>query len=343
VGQGVLAEELAQALAARDTTEVVGTLRISETKENADAGADKNIATEGGSRLTCLGAVEDLPSVVEHTGVNEVIAVLPDAAPETWRRLAEQCWRLNVSFRFVPSAGDAFFEHLSLGLVGDIPVLGVRGSRIEGVNYIFKRTFDLSVSAVLLALLSPVYLFVGLGILFSDGRPLLYFQERIGRRKRPFRMWKFRSMRRGADQLAGDHAAYLKKYIAGEASGKADARGGTVYKLTEDSRVTRFGRFIRRFSLDELPQLWNVFVGDMSLIGPRPPLPYEVQEYRPLHFRRFEAPPGISGLWQVSGRNSLSFEEMIRLDLYYLENWTLELDLRILFKTIQVVLFQRAW
>jgi lipopolysaccharide/colanic/teichoic acid biosynthesis glycosyltransferase len=173
---------------------------------------------------------------------------------------------------------------------------------------------------------------------------VFYFQERIGYRRRKFRFWKFRSMKVGADAggTVEQHRDYLKKYIAGSAEGAKDAKGRTVYKLTQDPRVTPMGRFLRQYSIDELPQLWNVLKGDMSLIGPRPPIAYEVEAYRPIHLRRFEVLPGISGLWQVSGRNQLTFEEMIKLDLYYIENWSLELDVRILFKTISVVLFQRA-
>ena len=146
---------------------------------------------------------------------------------------------------------------------------------------------------------------------------------------------------KGTDVQA--HKDYLKKYIAGAADGVTDAKGRVVFKITQDPRVTPVGRFIRQFSIDELPHLWNVLKGDMSLIGPRPPVAYEVENYQPIHLRRFEVLPGISGLWQVSGRNRLTFDEMVKLDLYYIENWSLELDLRILFKTISVVLFHKAY
>lgn len=348
IGEGSLTEELARALSARGTVEVVGTLSAPEYALKGDGTKsetkpEKTTAAQAAkSRLRCLGRAEELATVVERTGADEVLAVLPEAPPAVWRVPAEECWRLNVGFRVVPGAADAFFAHTSISLIDDVPVLSIRGSRIEGVNYAIKRLFDLAVSAALLTLASPLFLFAALGIRLTDGRPIFYYQERLGRRRRPFRMWKFRSMRRGAEQEAAAHRNYLKKYIAGEAEARRGPDGAVVYKLADDPRVTPFGRLLRRYSLDELPQLWNVLKGEMSLIGPRPPLSYEVREYRPLHYRRFEALPGISGLWQVSGRNSLSFEEMVELDLYYLENWSFELDLRILFKTIRVVLFQKA-
>src|SRR5208283_1880041 len=191
-----------------------------------------------------------------------------------------------------------------------------RGSRIEGINYLVKRLFDVVVSLGLLLVLAPlIFLPVALAIKLTGPDPVFYYQERLGYRRRKFRFWKFRSMKAGADQGCdvATHKDYLKKYIAGVAAGAKDGQGRVVYKITQDPRVTPFGRFLRQYSLDELPQLWNVLKGDMSLIGPRPPVSYEVDNYRPIHLRRFEVLPGISGLWQVSGRNLLTFDEMVKL------------------------------
>ncbi|HLX61886.1 MAG TPA: sugar transferase [Planctomycetota bacterium] len=295
--------------------------------------------------LPVLGDSSQLCELAAWFACDEVVVVLPNAPKETLRELAEDCYRAHVRFRMVPDVYDMLLDHMNLTLVADIPLLGMRGSRIEGVNFLFKRIFDIVVSFVLLVLLVPtVFLAAAIAIKVSDSGPIFYYQERIGFRRRRFRFWKFRSMRAGADkdENVQDHKNYLKKYIAGEAEGTA-ARGKIVYKITQDPRVTRVGRILRQFSIDELPQLWNVLKGEMSLIGPRPPVAYEVENYRPIHLRRFEVLPGISGLWQVSGRNRLTFEEMVKLDLYYIENWSLELDVRILFKTVSVVLFHRAY
>jgi len=333
VGADALAEELARELNRRGTNKVVGTL------------VNPGAAAAAGGTLPVLGAPADLVDVAQRQSCDEVVVAMPDAPKDLLNRLAEDCYRAHIRFRMVPDVYEMLLDHMDLSLVGDIPLLGMRGSRIEGVNFVCKRLFDIVVSLVLLAILVPlVFVPTIIALKLSDPGPAFYFQERLGYRRGKFRFWKFRTMKVGADD--GDavelHKDYLKKYIAGAADGAKDAEGRTVYKLTEDPRVTRLGRFLRKFSIDELPQLWNVLKGDMSLIGPRPPIAYEVENYRPIHLRRFEVLPGISGLWQVSGRNELTFEEMVKLDLYYIENWSLELDIRILLKTVRVVLFQRA-
>ncbi len=153
---------------------------------------------------------------------------------------------------------------------------------------------------------------------------MLFRQERVGRGGTRFYLLKFRSMRQDADRIVQELLAY------NEAT-------GPLFKMRNDPRLTRVGRVLRRWSLDEWPQLWNVLKGEMSLVGPRPPLPREVEQYEPWHYRRLEVSPGITGLWQVSGRSELSFDEMVMLDLYYIENWSLGLDLRILLRTIPAV------
>ncbi|HYG73932.1 MAG TPA: sugar transferase [Planctomycetota bacterium] len=330
VGSGPLAEELAAALDCRGTNRVVGTL---------DSGTSEN------GKLKRLGEPSELVQAAEKHTIDEVVVAMPDAPQEMLKQLAEDCYRAHVRFRMVPDVYEMLLDHMDLSLVGDIPLLGMRGSRIEGINYLCKRLFDIVVSGLLLLILFPlVFVPTMIAIYLTDPGPIFYFQERIGYRRRKFKFWKFRSMRIGSDKGGNVeiHKDYLKKYIAGNAEGAKDEKGRTVYKLTEDPRVTPFGRFIRKYSIDELPQLLNVLRGDMSLIGPRPPIAYEVENYRPIHLRRFEVLPGISGLWQVSGRNLLTFDEMVKLDLYYIENWSLELDIRILLKTVRVVLFQRA-
>jgi exopolysaccharide biosynthesis polyprenyl glycosylphosphotransferase len=336
VGSGPLADELARAFAGRGTNVVVGALQEVAAVERPDERGQKT--------LKVLGSISALASVVETYSCDEVIVALPEAPQTLLRQLAEDCYRAHVRFRIVPDVYEMLLDHMDLSLINGIPLLGMRGSRIEGVNFLVKRLFDIVVSTVLLLLLAPLFLLAALLIKLTSAGPVFYYQERLGYRRRKFCLCKFRSMRAGSDKEAAvsAHQDYLKDYIAGVASGTKDDAGRAVFKITRDPRITPVGRFLRRYSLDELPQLWNVLKGDMSLIGPRPPIAYEVDNYRPIHLRRFEARPGISGLWQVSGRNMLTFDEMVKLDLYYIENWSLELDLRILFKTISVVLFERA-
>ena len=198
-----------------------------------------------------------------------------------------------------------------------------------------KRLMDVVLSAVLLLCLLPLLALVALLVVVDSPGPVLFRQQRVGERGRVFTFLKFRSMYPGADQSS--HRSYMAKFINGQA--EADSRDGDrLYKLVADPRVTRVGRWLRRTSLDELPQLWNVLVGQMSLVGPRPPIPYEVEHYRAEYLQRLAVKPGITGLWQVSGRIRTTFEEMLALDLEYIRRRSLLMDLTILLKTVPTVL-----
>ncbi len=202
-------------------------------------------------------------------------------------------------------------------------------------DFALKRALDLTLGSLALALALPLMLLVAVGIRVFDGPPVLLRQMRVGRRGEQFELLKFRSMRASASDHV--HRAYVRQWI-GSNSAAASAGGAEVYKLRNDPRVTPIGGWLRRFSLDELPQLLNVLRGEMSLVGPRPALPYEVEHYQEWHRRRLESLPGITGLWQVSGRNRLSFEQMVELDIRYIEEWSLDNDLRILARTVPAVL-----
>ena len=201
-----------------------------------------------------------------------------------------------------------------------------------------KRMMDIAGSALALFACSPLFLAIALAIKLTSKGPVFFRQVRVGQHGVPFVLLKFRSMRTGNDPAV--HRDYVLKLIAGNAETKGSSGNGQeVYKLTKDSRMTSVGSFLRRTSLDELPQCFNVFMGDMSLVGPRPPIDYEVEAYDLWHRRRFlEAKPGITGLWQVNGRSRVKFDEMVRLDLRYAKNWSLWLDIKILVRTPWVVL-----
>jgi len=202
-----------------------------------------------------------------------------------------------------------------------------------------KRLLDLLVSAAALLVSAPVLLICILALRRDSPGPILFRQERIGERGRPFTILKLRSMYHMVDSEV--HRQYMATYIQGQAVAQ-DTNGTEIYKLVNDPRITPVGRWLRRTSLDELPQLWNVLRGDMSLVGPRPPIRYEVEHYKSGHLIRLAVKPGITGLWQVSGRNSTTFEEMIALDLESVRRASLALDLSILVKTIPVVFGRRA-
>jgi exopolysaccharide biosynthesis polyprenyl glycosylphosphotransferase len=220
---------------------------------------------------------------------------------------------------------------LSLGgvdveAINGIPLIGVKQTTLKGWNLAVKRAFDLVLASLGTLLLAPLWGMVALAIRLDSPGPILFRQGRIGRDGKCFTFYKFRSMVQGAE-AAADQLRTLN-----EAS-------GPLFKIKDDPRCTRVGRFIRRTSIDELPQLINVLRGDMSLVGPRPGLPSEVAQYQEWHRRRLEIVPGMTGLWQVSGRSNLTFDEMVMLDIYYGENWSLGTDARILLRTVPQVLF----
>jgi len=191
-------------------------------------------------------------------------------------------------------------------------------------------------ASLALLVLSPVMLVIALLVKRSSAGPVLFVQERLGRDGQPFNFYKFRSMVYNSDDAI--HRQFAAMFINGDEAGCSEKNSGeTVFKMKQDPRVTRIGSFLRRSSLDELPQLFNILRGDMSLVGPRPPIAYEIENYQPWHMERLKAVPGLTGLWQVSGRSSVSFDEMVRLDIQYINSWSLRRDLAIILKTIPVV------
>jgi lipopolysaccharide/colanic/teichoic acid biosynthesis glycosyltransferase len=200
------------------------------------------------------------------------------------------------------------------------------------------RLLDVALAALVLITLSPLLVMIAAAIRVDSGGPVLFRQRRLGRALVPFNINKFRTMRQGVSHDV--HREFVLGLIAGNRP-PAEARGPR-FKLNGDARVTRVGRILRRTSLDELPQLWNVILGDMSLVGPRPPIPYEVEHYPPHWFGRFAVKPGVTGLWQVSGRSELALEEMVELDIDYVRRRSLWLNVQILARTVPVVLSLRG-
>ena len=247
----------------------------------------------------------------------------------------EKVSQITVSFHFFPeeweeggtdhSANITLYPDLSRKEESRKLALGV------------KRSMDIVGSAAALALLSPIFGAVALAIKFSSKGPVLFKQERLGQYGKKFTVLKFRSMRTDCD--ARIHEEYVSQFIAGQVDGTSHNGEKPVFKIKEDPRVTRVGRFLRKTSLDEFPQFWNVLIGNMSLVGPRPPVPYEYKAYDLWHRRRvLEIKPGITGLWQVEGRSRTRFDEMVRLDLKYARGWSIWLDVKILLQTPGAVL-----
>jgi lipopolysaccharide/colanic/teichoic acid biosynthesis glycosyltransferase len=201
---------------------------------------------------------------------------------------------------------------------------------------LLKRAPDLLLASLMLIVFSPLLLLVMLAIKVGSPGPVFYKQIRLGKGGKPFRFYKFRSMYVNADDA--EHRSYVKNLIKAGNPYDVDENGKPLFKIFDDGRVTRVGKLIRKYNLDEFPQLLNVLRGEMSLVGPRPPLPHEYKDYSYWHRKRLDGIPGITGLWQVSGKNRIPFEEMVKLDIHYLKNWSLWLDIKIILRTIPVML-----
>lgn len=248
----------------------------------------------------------------------------------------EQLSQVKISFHFYPDDWD----HGKPGRPSNAALYPDLTSRDKGRRAMraTKRMIDVVGSSVLLLLLSPVFLAIVLAVKLTSKGPVLFRQQRVGRYGKTFTFLKFRSMYVGNDSQV--HQEFVKRLISNAAEpAAADATGAGVYKIVNDKRITRVGKFLRRTSLDELPQFINVLIGDMSLVGPRPPIPYELAAYQTWHRRRLLAvKPGITGLWQVGGRSTVKFDEMVRLDLRYASTWTPWLDFKILLRTPSAVI-----
>jgi exopolysaccharide biosynthesis polyprenyl glycosylphosphotransferase len=239
-------------------------------------------------------------------------------------------WSLEgsgINLLVAPALTDIAGPRINIRPVSGLPLLQIAEPEFTGAGRVLKRVMDVLGSLALLVVLSPVLLAVATAVRAHDGGPVLFRQTRIGRGGQPFTILKFRTMAIDAeDRLAALHAQ------------NDHGDGGVLFKLRDDPRITSVGRHLRRFSLDELPQLLNVLRGQMSLVGPRPPLPSEVERYEQHVHRRLLVKPGMTGLWQVSGRSDLDWSETVRLDLYYVENWAVSLDIEILWKTLRAVI-----
>ncbi len=288
-----------------------------------------------------VGTVEGLdglPDLIREFAIQEVIITDEQVSSD---RLFEAMMQIDrtrrVEFRFAPSLFNLMPQKTEVEQIGVLPVVTLFQEPLTDAQRFLKRASDIVISTVALIVTAPVTLIISLAVKLDSPGAVFFKQERVGMDGRVFLCYKFRTMLADADDSI-HRESYLKNI-----EGAADANAGDddeplFGKVKNDPRITRVGRFLRRTSLDELPQFLNVLKGDMSVVGARPPIPYEVENYNVRHRRRLDMKPGITGLWQVSGRNRLSFEEMVRIDLYYIENWSIWLDLKIILLTLPAVL-----
>jgi exopolysaccharide biosynthesis polyprenyl glycosylphosphotransferase len=271
-----------------------------------------------------LGDLKQVKAIARQSFVDEIIIAERCPTPAVID-LTDIGRELDIEVLVIPGFYDELTPDAPIEYLGTLPVVALHRRNGKLLGNLLKRLCDLVLSSLLLIALSPTFLIVPLLIKLDSPGPVLYVSRRIGKRGRVFPCCKFRTMVANADQLRPSLAAL-------------NERDGILFKIRKDPRLTRIGRTLRKFSLDELPQLFNVFCGDMSLVGPRPPLATEVSQYQLEHFRRLEVLPGITGLWQVHARQDPSFNRYVALDLAYVENWSFWLDLKILLKTAEVVL-----
>jgi exopolysaccharide biosynthesis polyprenyl glycosylphosphotransferase len=306
---------------------------VDELRRNYRVGYRAIGATLAGSARTTSARAIDLPTVdfaelaatSKRTRTRAVIVAgdLPGGSAMI-RRLGWELENSNTELILVSRLIDVAGPRIHLRPINGLPMVHVDLPQYSGFNHAVKRLFDVIVAGIAVVLLSPLFAAIAIGVRLSGDGPVFFRQQRVGAHGSRFTMLKFRSM-------VTDAEARLSELR------DQDQGNGVLFKMKDDPRVTPFGRTLRRYSLDELPQLWNVVVGDMSLVGPRPPLASEVERYEEDVNRRLLTKPGITGLWQVSGRSNLSWDESVKIDLYYVENWSITGDLVILLKTVRAV------
>lgn len=280
-------------------------------------------------RFKMIGTLNDLGMVIRSMFIDEVIIALPSHLNQHAIRSVKMCERLGASFKLIPDLYEMSLSRIDMETIEGIPLIGIKQASLNTTQRFITRMVDICGAILVLLVGSPLWLLISLIVGISSSGPIIYRQWRIGQREKPFLTYKFRSMYKDADER-------LALLMA-----KNEAQG-PIFKIKDDPRITPIGKFLRQSSLDEIPQLFNVLKGEMSLVGPRPPLPHEVDQYEDWQKGRLSVKPGMTGLWQVRGRSDISFDEGVLMDLYYIENWSLRLYFKILLRTIPAVLFSRG-
>jgi exopolysaccharide biosynthesis polyprenyl glycosylphosphotransferase len=290
---------------------------------------DVNGGQSGKSNGDVLGTVSDLPRIIEENIVDEIIFVGDRLNLDLLDKILELCAEQGIRTRVAADFFPAKVTNLSMEFLENVPVITFSSAPEHAFSLLIKRILDVVISAVLLIISFPFLIIFVLLVKLTSKGPAIYRQTRCGLYGRKFTLYKIRSMWDGAEDVLWEI-----KHL--------NEMAGPVFKMRNDPRVTPLGRFLRKSSIDEWPQFWNVLKGDMSLVGPRAPLPEEVKEYTRWQRRRLSVKPGITCLWQVSGRNEIDFHEWMKLDLHYIDNWSLLLDFKILLRTFPVVLFGKG-
>jgi exopolysaccharide biosynthesis polyprenyl glycosylphosphotransferase len=316
VGSGSHIEAVAHALQGNQQIDAIGFVSLTPRPENG---------------LKDFGPLSTLEQRFDEHNIDEVLIADPDFPQEEAVDLVDRCHRQGIRVRVAPSTMEILMDRVEFVPGQALPLFELKPPVFEGVDFAVKRSFDIAGAALLLLAFAPLMAVSALAIKLTSRGPVFYRSMRPGIGGRPFPCLKFRTMVVGAEHMQ-DHLEH------------ANELGGAIFKIRADPRVTRVGRFLRRWSLDELPQLFNVVRGQMSLVGPRPLPQRDYDRLEDWHRKRYLVLPGMTGLWQVSGRSELDFDELVRLDFLYLERWSVFLDLTIMLKTVPAVFRTRgAW
>jgi exopolysaccharide biosynthesis polyprenyl glycosylphosphotransferase len=313
-------------LPARNGYQVVGFVETREGEIAADLGPEY-----------VLGRINAIGEIVSTHEIEEIFLPIALLENRVCFDIVSRCSRTGLPVRLVSDIFEILMPDESKEKIDGLPRMSLGEPALKGAGLVAKRFVDLSISGIAVIVFAPLLGLIAILVKASSPGPVLFRQIRAGRNGTPFTFFKFRTMKHNIDDTI--HREYATNFIGGKELRLRDERNDTkIYKMPDDPRITPIGRVLRRTSLDELPQLFNVVKGEMSLVGPRPPIAYELTIYKEWHKRRLKAKPGITGLWQVSGRSSVPFHDMVLLDLYYINRWSLTLDIEIILKTIPVVL-----
>lgn len=317
IGNNSITEELIKKLEGNLNYKIIGTV------------GDKNSKT----KLKIMGEIKKLPTLIKRHKIDEVIQTKSDLSEAQAENILELCDLKHINYRFVPDIIEVRRTNIAIETISSIPIINLKPTPLDGWGKVIKRIFDIIGSTLGLVLLSPIMLIIAIAIKIDSKGPVIFSKrddgspvKRVGQRGKLIKFYKFRTMHPKTDSLR--YTKLSKRNLR---------KDGPLVKIKDDPRITKVGRFLRAYSLDELPQLWNVLIGNISLVGPRPHLPEEVAQYKKHHHFVLTIKPGLSGLAQTSGRSDLSFEEEVRLDRFYIENWSLWFDLKLIFKTIGVL------
>ena len=296
---------------------------IKDKKYHVIGALEEKIESRKLGKLKIIGALDHLEHIVKKFRVEEIIHTEPDTKDAKVIDILGFCRANQIKYYIIPDLLRLQRTNVEMEMIDDIPLISLKQTPLEGWGYIYKRFFDFTLSLFFILILTLVWIIVPILIKIYSRGPVIYKSKRKYKNK-IFNVYKFRSMVANADMV--------REQLIDQ-----NERQGPLFKIKNDPRITKLGRFLRKTSIDELPQLFNVFLGNMSLVGPRPHLPEEVDKYEKHHYQVFTLKPGVTGLAQINGRSNLDFEEEVKLDIYYIENWSLWLDIKIILKSVLVV------